>query len=695
MTRLPDPKKSRALLLGFASYSDPSLPGLPSVKGNLSGLNEVLTDPEETGLPPEHCITVSETDDVQGLIGSKLHDLAAQADDMLLVYYAGHGLIGPNGELFLALPQTQNHPDLVAWTSLRFQLVRSAVASARAHNRIIILDCCFSGRALGTMAGVASAVSGQLEASGTCTLASSPANSPSSAPLDKQYTAYTGELLDLLRNGSPSQPELLTLTSIHEHLAWALPARGLPRPVQHNTETISQLALAPNRRWTPPTAIPPTFSLDPETTVPGPAWSRRRFLFTAAGASAAAIGAGTGIWIASSPAPRPTLRGTIGGPNAIGLNGTVGAMAFSSDGRMLAAGDSGDSSNHPGVWVFDVTDPSQPASNYPGQKYADTDPLFNTGSTIGSVTFSPDGHSLAAACSDGTTWLANVNTYPDNPIKLKTPTLSGVPVGSSMSFSPDGYILAGGTSENNIWLWNVRNPANPVQFGTPLSGSTSATTSAVFSPAGSTLAVSIDNASCSRTVAAAHPANSRVLNAQLADAVLAHYGYAAFSPRNHVLATSDGGMIGSNFDGNIWLWNVTDQLKPAKFRTSITGTTMVFSPDGRTLAVGMNSGNVLLWNVADPAHPARLSTPKSISSRGSAPSAMTFSADSHILAVGPGDNSVLLWDVTDPTRPTKLAGTPLTGPDNSVTSVAFSPKGRTLAIGSDDGVIQLWNVPQS
>jgi YVTN family beta-propeller protein len=248
--RLPDPGRSRALVLGCSSYEDPALPCIPAVVGNRAGMKDVLTSPWGTGLAPEHCLVLEEADHVRDVIGSQLTTLAGEAEDMLLVYYAGHGLIGPNGELFLALPGTRG--DLAAWTALPFDLVRSALAGAHARNRVLILDCCFSGLAINDyMSEVTSAVRGQLEVVGICTLASSPANRPSSAPPGEQYTAYTGELLDFIWHGSADQPELLTLTAIHEHLVLALTSRGLPIPEQHNTKTIGHLALARNRMWAP------------------------------------------------------------------------------------------------------------------------------------------------------------------------------------------------------------------------------------------------------------------------------------------------------------------------------------------------------------------------------------------------------------------------------------------------------------
>ena len=66
-----------------------------------------------------------------------------------------------------------------------------------------------------------------------------------------------------------------------------------------------------------------------------------------------------------------------------------------------------------------------------------------------------------------------------------------------------------------------------------------------------------------------------------------------------------------------------------------------FSPDGRTLAVGVTDGSVWMWNIANPAHPALVAT--------------------------------------------------LTGPASHVYSVAFSPSGTQLAATSYEGTVHLWD----
>ncbi|MCX5050212.1 MULTISPECIES: caspase, EACC1-associated type [unclassified Streptomyces] len=249
--RLPDPRRSRAVLLGFDTFTDPGLPDLPAVTHNVEDLVEVLTSPWGTALPDGHCVrrrkgVPSDLTD-SASVGARLVSAAKEAEDLLLVYYAGHGVVGPDGELYLSLPSTSSEPDLVPWTGIPFSLVRRTLANARADSRVLILDCCFSGLAIGAMATTTSVVAGQLEVAGTCTLASSPANRPSSAPVGARHTAYTGELLDLLKHGTTEAAEFLTLQTIHEHLARVLPSKGHPRPELRGTHTVGRLALARNR----------------------------------------------------------------------------------------------------------------------------------------------------------------------------------------------------------------------------------------------------------------------------------------------------------------------------------------------------------------------------------------------------------------------------------------------------------------
>jgi WD40 repeat protein len=62
-----------------------------------------------------------------------------------------------------------------------------------------------------------------------------------------------------------------------------------------------------------------------------------------------------------------------------------------------------------------------------------------------------------------------------------------VPIGS-VAFSPDGHTLAIGDYLGSIQLWDVTDPANPRLLGQPLTGSDAPVSSMTFSPDGHTLA---------------------------------------------------------------------------------------------------------------------------------------------------------------------------------------------------------------
>lgn len=241
---LADPARSRALLIGTAVYEDSALPALDAVTNNVTDLAEVLTSPWSLGLPPGHCTVLHDPGAVMD-VGEQLERAAEQAEDLLLVYFAGHGLVDERGELHLGLRTTRS--GRLKWSGLPFAHIRECIAGSPARNRVLILDCCFSGRAIEAMGDPVSLASAQVEIVGTYTLTSTSATAPSHTAVGARHTTFTGALLELLRSGLPGGPELLTFRVIYEHLLRTLVANGKPRPEQRGTLTTDQLALVRNR----------------------------------------------------------------------------------------------------------------------------------------------------------------------------------------------------------------------------------------------------------------------------------------------------------------------------------------------------------------------------------------------------------------------------------------------------------------
>ena len=236
---------SRAVLIGTPAYDDPGLPDVPTVANNVADLAAVLTDPDLGGFDPMHCVVAPARSDI-GQIGDLLMDAAAEAEDLLLLYYSGHGLLGPlRRELYLSLARTK--PDRLPFTALPFEAVRDACLASRARNRVVILDSCFSGRAIGeTLTGTSEAVLGQIDVTGTYTLTSAPANRVALSLPGERHTAFTGRMLDLLRTGSASAGPFLSLGDIFRHLYAQHLAEGLPVPQQRGTATADLFGLVRN-----------------------------------------------------------------------------------------------------------------------------------------------------------------------------------------------------------------------------------------------------------------------------------------------------------------------------------------------------------------------------------------------------------------------------------------------------------------
>ena len=241
--RLPDPQRSYAVLIGTGTYRSDRLPDLPAVGNNLQDLCDVLTDPALGGLPAERCVVVPDPSDPRTLFRT-LRRYAAAAEDTFLVYFAGHGQTGPRNELYLSLSETV--PDELKVSALAFDLLRDVLSDCPAANRVVILDCCFSGRAIQDMAGEEETILGQVGIEGTYVLTSTPVNAVALAPAGATHTAFTGELLRLLRTGIPSGPEFLTYGEIYRRLLHTATTLGLPVPRQRGTGTVDLLALSRN-----------------------------------------------------------------------------------------------------------------------------------------------------------------------------------------------------------------------------------------------------------------------------------------------------------------------------------------------------------------------------------------------------------------------------------------------------------------
>ena len=320
----------------------------------------------------------------------------------------------------------------------------------------------------------------------------------------------------------------------------------------------------------------------------------------------------------------------------------VGSVSFSPDGKTLAFG-CGDNT----IKLWDVASGKQ------------LPPLIGHSSGVNSVSFSPDGKTLASGSGDSTIKLWDVATGKE----LKTLTRHIEPV-NSLSFSPDGKILASGSYDKTIKLWDVAtgNEITPL-----LKGHNQTVKSVSFSPDGKILT----SGSYDKTIKLWDVATGKELKTLTRH--IEPVNSLSFSPDGKTLASGSG-------DSTIKLWDVATG-KELKTLDGYSGavTSVSFSPDGKTLASGSYDKTIKLWEVA---------TGKEIISlkgHNTLVISVSFSPDGKTLASGSNDKTIRLWNLGTG-KPT------LTSHKRGVNSVSFSPDGKTLASASDDKTIKLSEV---
>jgi WD40 repeat protein len=394
------------------------------------------------------------------------------------------------------------------------------------------------------------------------------------------------------------------------------------------------------------------------------------------------VGGGVMFWDVANRSrlagePRPVAAMVI-------AEGGVASVAFSPDGKLLAAGFQEPAlAGGGGVVLWNSATHAQLAEK----------PLAVAEGSVRGVAFSPDGKTLAAGYGRGTGGGVVLWEMPGGVRQASVPLVVAEGLVGGVAFGPDGKTLAIGYA-GGVVLWDTAGRVRLAEE--PLAGRDGSATSVAFSPDGKVLAASF-RYGVPAVVLWDVARRARLTDESLAYAELGVTSM-AFSPNGRTLATgSDFNVFGVG--GSVVFWDVARHVRLVEKPLAVAEggvTSVAFSPDGNLLAAGypaiaQSGGGVVLW---DAERRVRLvEKPLAVAEGGV--TSVAFSLDGNLLAAGYGASNdgafvggVVLWDVA---RRARLTERPLAVADGSVGSVAFSPDGNLLAAGAVSSVV-LWDV---
>ncbi|MCA2642456.1 MULTISPECIES: caspase family protein [unclassified Microcystis] len=210
-----------ALLIGVSEYSEGLRP-ISSAILDVEAMRRVLEHPD-MGAFDQHQVKVLPNPD-KGSMEKAVEDLFAnrQRDDLVLLYFSGHGLKAQNARFFLSTRDTgcDQYGDFRRATALAASKLQEYITDSRSQRQIIILDCCFSGALVqGMLIKGELNIQEELGGKGRAILTSSSPIEYSFESDNNDLSIYTKYLVEGIETGAADKDgdQLISVNELHEY----------------------------------------------------------------------------------------------------------------------------------------------------------------------------------------------------------------------------------------------------------------------------------------------------------------------------------------------------------------------------------------------------------------------------------------------------------------------------------------------
>ena len=130
-----------ALVIGNSEYDDASLARLITPSEDVNDLATLLKSPDIGGFDEVLTLINEAATTVRKAVARLFKEKSP--DDLLLLYFSGHGVLDDQGHLYLAVKDTER--DLLSGTAIPANFITGEMDRSRSKRQVLIFDCCHSG----------------------------------------------------------------------------------------------------------------------------------------------------------------------------------------------------------------------------------------------------------------------------------------------------------------------------------------------------------------------------------------------------------------------------------------------------------------------------------------------------------------------------------------------------------------------
>lgn len=251
-----DLSRSRAILIGNAVYDDPRIPDLPAASRCVRAMKKLLTG-RLCGWPQDRVASLDDVEKPDDLARS-IARLVKDVDDVLLLYYVGHGLRTAKGQLALAVKSSERDPVLLPHTAALYESIVDILRECSAPTKLVILDCCHAE--LGNKANFifqSADLVDDYPVDGLYFIGASKIHEMAKAPKGGELTFFTDNFIATVEEGLPDRSEWLALHELFVELRRRMVRKRLPEPVEAGIRNAGGFQFARNAALLPPPPPPP------------------------------------------------------------------------------------------------------------------------------------------------------------------------------------------------------------------------------------------------------------------------------------------------------------------------------------------------------------------------------------------------------------------------------------------------------